>query len=154
MIRGICIEDAESIRRICEQSLGHETTKQLICQRIKELSDNSNYYIIVYEDDSSHHVLGFLQAEKYHLLYGDNGWNIIALAVSHDAQKQGIGKQLLLSLEEYAECIGYSFVRLNCNVIRDDAHAFYLSQGYTCDKTQKRFIKHIACRTNSSLTSK
>lgn len=79
MIRSICDEDAESIRRICIQSLGHETTRQLVCQRIKELSDNSNYYIVVYEDDSSHEVLGFLQAERYNLLYGENGWNIIAL---------------------------------------------------------------------------
>ena len=144
MIRGICFDDAESIQRISKQTLGHETTKQLVCQRIKELADNSNYYIVVYEDDSSHDVLGFLQAERYNLLYGENGWNIIAFAVSSDAQKRGIGKQLLRSLEEYTEQIGYSFVRLNCNTIRNDAHAFYLSQGYKCDKTQKRFIKHIA----------
>ncbi len=144
MIRNICYEDAESIRRICKQSLGHETTKQLVCQRIKELADNSNYYIAVYEDESSHDVLGFIQAERYNLLYGENGWNIIALAVAEENQKRGIGKQLLRSLEEYTERTGYSFVRLNCNIIRDDAHAFYLSQGYKCDKTQKRFIKYIA----------
>lgn len=143
MIRSICDEDAESIRRICIQALGHETTRQLVCQRIKELSDNSNYYIVVYEDDSSHEVLGFLQAERYNLLYGENGWNIIALAVSFDGQKRGIGKQLLRSLEEYTEQTGYSFVRLNCNITRDDAHAFYLHQGYKSDKTQKRFIKYI-----------
>ena len=143
MIRGICDKDAESIRRICKQSLGHETTRQLVRQRIKELSDNSDYFIVVYEDDSSHDVLGFLQAERYNLLYGENGWNIIALAVSNDAQKRGIGKQLLLSLEEHTEQTGYSFVRLNCNITRDDAHAFYLHQGYNCDNTQRRFIKYI-----------
>ena len=143
MIRSICCEDAESIQKICKQTLGHETTKQRICQRIRELSDNDNYYIVVYEDDSSHDVLGFLQAERYNLLYGENGWNIIALAVSGEAQKRGIGKRLLRSLEEYTEQMGYSFVRLNCNIIRNDAHAFYLSQGYTCDKTQKRFLKRI-----------
>ena len=103
MIRSICCEDAESIQRVCEQTLGYDTTKQRICQRIKELSDNDNYYIVVYEDESSHDVLGFLQAERYNLLYGENGWNIIALAVLGDAQKQGIGKQLLNSLEEYTE---------------------------------------------------
>lgn len=143
MIRSICYEDAESIQRICKQTLGHESTKELVCQRIKELSDNDNYYIMVYEDDSSHDVLGFLQAERYNLLYGENGWNIIALAVSEDSQKRGIGKLLLRSLEKHTEQMGYSFVRLNCNTIRNDAHAFYLRQGYTCDKTQKRFIKRI-----------
>ena len=143
MIRSICCKDAESIQRICKQALGHETTEQRIFQRIKELSDNDNYYIVVYEDDSSHEVLGFLQAERYNLLYGENGWNIMALAVLGDAQNRGIGKQLLRSLEGYTEQMGYSFVRLNCNTIRNDAHAFYLSQGYTCDKTQKRFIKCI-----------
>ena len=143
MIRDIRCKDAESVRDICSRALGHETTAELICRRIEELSGNANYYIVVYEDEITREVLGFLQAERYNLLYGENGWNIIALAVKGEAQGRGIGKQLLNSLERHTEETGYSFVRLNCNTIRSDAHGFYLSQGYECDKTQKRFIKRI-----------
>lgn len=143
MIRNVKTEDADDIRVICGQSLGHETTSELIGIRIGELADSDQYYIAVYEDEGTHTVSGFIQAERYDLLYGGKGWNIIALAVAPEAQRRGIGGQLLASLGEHAERTGSTFVRLNSNVVREDAHAFYESRGYICDKTQKRLIKQI-----------
>ncbi len=143
MIRNIRIEDARALENICRTSLGHETTAALLSQRIQELSEDPCYYIAVFEDDITHRVLGFIQAERYNLLYGGNGWNVIALAVLKTAQNQGVGKQLLMSLEELASREGYTFIRLNCNSIRTKAHMFYERMGYVCDKTQKRYIKMI-----------
>ena len=143
MVRNARIQDAQALVRICETALKHETNAATIQQRIRELSSNDSYYIAVYEDDHDRQVLGFIQAERYNLLYAGNGWNIIALAVDPEAQRQGIGKKLLTSLEEKASSEKYTFIRLNCNTIRKEAHAFYQSRGYICDKTQKRFIKEI-----------
>lgn len=143
MIRPIRREDTFMIKRICESVLNHKTTEELIELRISELSANDHYYIRVFEDDDSKEVLGFIQAEKYNLLYGENGWNIIALAVDLKAQGRGIGKSLLSSLENYSTEIGYTFIRLNSRTERKDAHTFYEHLGYVCDKTQKRFIKKI-----------
>ena len=126
-----------------ETALNYETDSATIKQRIQDLSLNDSYYIAVFEDDHDHRVLGFIQAERYNLLYGGNGWNIIALAVDPGAQRQGIGKKLLNALEEKASDDHYSFIRLNCNIIRKEAHTFYQSMGYICNKTQKRFIKEI-----------
>lgn len=143
MIRNIQIDDALSIKPICEFALGHKTTIDLIKQQIKELSFNPAYYIAVFEDEHDNTVKGFIQAERYNLLYGENGWNVIALAVASNAQKKGIGKQLLVSLEKYAQKKGNTFIRLNSRTERTDAHAFYEHLGYSCDKIQKRFIKYI-----------
>ena len=143
MIRNVRPRDAQALVRICKTALKHETDSGTIKQRIEELSRNDSYYIAVYEDDHDHRVLGFIQAEKYNLLYGGNGWNIIALAVDPEVQRQGIGKKLLNALEKKASDDRYSFIRLNCNIVRKEAHAFYQSMEYTCDKTQKRFIKEI-----------
>ena len=143
MIRKIRVEDAPALEHICKTALGHETTAAHLKHRIQALSHDPCYYIAVYEDDVTHQILGFIQAEKYNLVYGDDGWNIIALAVSPEAQRHGIGKQLLSSLEDQAVKRGDTFIRLNCNVVRTDAHAFYHHMKYTCDKTQKRFIKSI-----------
>ena len=143
MIRNIQVEDAPALEHICKTALGHETTSAHLKNRIQELSHDPCYYIAVYEDDVTHQIQGFIQAGKYNLLYGDDGWNIIALAVSPKAQRQGIGKQLLTSLEDQAAKRGDTFIRLNCNIVRSDAHAFYHHMQYTCDKTQKRFIKRI-----------
>ena len=143
MIRNIRTEDAPALEHICRTALGHETTAGHLERRIRELSDDPCYHIAVYEDDGTHRVEGFIQAERYDLLYGENGWNVIALAVSPEARRRGIGKRLLASLEDRAAGRGDAFVRLNCNVARADAHAFYQRLGYVCDKTQKRFIKRI-----------
>ena len=143
MIRNVGTQDAQALARICKTALCHETDSAAMKQRIQELSLNDSYYIAVYEDDHDHRVLGFIQAERYNLLYAGNGWNIIALAVDPEAQRQGIGKKLLTSLEEKASAEKYTFIRLNCNVFRKEAHAFYQSMEYICDKTQKRFIKEI-----------
>ena len=67
-------------------------------------------------------VLGFIQAEQYDLIYGGSGWNVIALAVSPEAGHRGIGRKLLESLEEEARKRNASFIRLNCNVSRTEAH--------------------------------
>ena len=149
MKRPVPQKDAEIIRRICEDALGHEANSTLISRRIEELSSDGSYYIAVFEDDSTHDILGFIQAERYELLYGDRGWNIIALGVEPSRQRHGIGTELLRSLEKHAEQNGYTFVRLNCNVVREEAHAFYQSMGYLCDKTQKRFIKHFMEKENA-----
>ena len=143
MIRNVRSEDAQTLMRICKTALKHETDSVTVKQRIQELSLNDSYYIAVYEDDQDHRVLGFIQAERYNLLYGGNGWNIIALAVDPEAQRQGIGKNLLKTLEEKASDEKYTFIRLNCNMIRKEAHAFYQSMDFICDKIQKRFIKEI-----------
>ena len=143
MIRNVRSEDAQALVSICKTALFHETDSVTMKRRIQELSLNDSYYIAVYEDDNDHRVLGFIQAERYNLLYAGNGWNIIALAVDPEAQRHGIGKKLLNALEEKASDDQYTFIRLNCNIIREKAHVFYQSMGYICDKTQKRFIKEI-----------
>lgn len=140
MIRTIRPDDAPAIKEICESALGHLASKEMIMKRISDISGDSHYYISVYEDDDKT-VKGFLHAEKYDLLYGGNRWNVIALAVLPDVQKQGIGKQLLSSLEEYSKHCNGDFIRLNTRIERADAHLFYEHLGYTCDKVQKRFIK-------------
>ena len=86
-------------------------------------------------------MLGYVHAEVYESLYSKAGFNILALAVSPQAQGQGIGKSLLQGLEEEAKRRGYGFIRLNSADHRLGAHAFYEKVGYTCDKVQKRFIR-------------
>ena len=46
-------------------------------------------------------------------------------------------------LEVKAKNDSVSFVRLNSADYRVEAHKFYESIGYVCDKTQKRFIKRL-----------
>ncbi len=144
MIRNIKIEDAEAIQRICNISLGYSVSIETVMRQIQKLSEDVNHhYIYVYEDEKLQKVVGFVHAEVYESLYSYAGLNILGLAVLPEFQGKGIGKELMHYLEVNAKNDSVSFVRLNSADYRVEAHKFYESIGYVCDKTQKRFIKSL-----------
>ena len=144
MIRKIKIEDAESVQRLCNISLGYSVSVEIVMRQIQKLSEDVNHhYIYVYEDEELQTVVGFVHAEVYESLYSYAGLNILGLAVLPEFQGKGIGKELMHYLEVNAKMDSVSFVRLNSADYRVEAHKFYESIGYVCDKTQKRFIKKL-----------
>ena len=144
MIRKIKIEDAEAVQRLCNISLGYSVSVEIVMGQIKKLSEDVNHhYIYVYEDEELQTVVGFVHAEVYESLYSYAGLNILGLAVLPEFQGKGIGKELMRYLEVNAKNDSVSFVRLNSADYRVEAHKFYESIGYVCDKTQKRFIKRL-----------
>ena len=144
MIRSIRIEDSEAIQKICEISLGYSVSVEIVMRQIQKLSEDVNHhYVYVYEDEKLQKVVGFVHAEVYESLYSYAGLNILGLAVMPEFQGEGIGKELMHYLEVNAKNDSVSFVRLNSADYRVEAHKFYESIGYVCDKTQKRFIKRL-----------
>lgn len=144
MIRKIKIEDAEAVQRLCNISLGYSVSVEIVMRQIKKLSEDVNHhYIYVYEDEELQTVVGFVHAEVYESLYSYAGLNILGLAVLPEFQGKGIGRELMHYLEVNAKNDSVSFVRLNSADYRVEAHKFYESIGYVCDKTQKRFIKRL-----------
>ena len=144
MIRKIKIEDAEAVQRLCNISLGYSVSIETVMKQIQKLSEDVNHhYIYVYEDEELQNVVGFVHAEVYESLYSYAGLNILGLAVLPEFQGKGIGKELMNHLELKAKNDSVSFVRLNSADYRVEAHKFYESIGYVCDKTQKRFIKSL-----------
>ena len=144
MIRKIKIEDAEAVQRLCNISLGYSVSVEIVMGQIKKLSEDVNHhYIYVYEDEELQTVVGFVHAEVYESLYSYAGLNILGLAVLPEFQGKGIGRELMHYLEVNAKNDSVSFVRLNSADYRVEAHKFYESIGYVCDKTQKRFMKRL-----------
>lgn len=144
MIRKIKIEDAEAVQRLCNISLGYSVSVEIVMRQIQKLSEDVNHhYIYVYEDEELQTVVGFVHAEVYESLYSYAGLNILGLAVLPEFQGKGIGRELMHYLEVNAKNDSVSFVRLNSADYRVEAHKFYESIGYVCDKTQKRFMKRL-----------
>ena len=144
MLRNITIYDAQEIQRISNFELGYDVNLNIVKKQIKKLTKDSLHHIIIgYENEQTRKIIGFVHAELYESLYMDTGLNILGLAVDSDFQGQGIGKKLMSSIEEYALKNNISYIRLNSNVRRTEAHRFYESIGYVCDKTQKRLIKKL-----------
>lgn len=144
MLRNITIFDAQEIQSISNFELGYNVKLDIVKKQIRKLTnDNKHNIIIGFENEQTRKIIGFVHAELYESLYMDTGLNILGLAVDSNFQGQGIGKKLMSAIEDYALKNNISYVRLNSNVRRIDAHKFYESIGYVCDKTQKRLIKKL-----------
>lgn len=144
MLRNITILDAKEIQRISNFELEYDIDLDIVKKQIEKLTtDNKHNVIIGFENEQTRKIIGFVHAELYESLYMETGLNILGLAVDSNFQGQGIGKKLMSAIEDYALKNNISFIRLNSNVRRVEAHKFYESIGYICDKTQKRLIKKL-----------
>ena len=141
MLRALKATDVASIHEINKDALGYDFSPEETASQLTKLSQDSHHYLLGYEDDSSHELVGYIHAEVYESLYSKAGFNILALAVMPQSQGRGFGRDLLEGLEKETKRRGYEFIRLNSADHRLSAHAFYERVGYTCDKVQKRFIK-------------
>ena len=144
MLRNITIFDAQEIQSISNFELGYDVNLDIVKKQIRRLTNDKKHNIIIgFENEQTRKIIGFVHAELYESLYMDTGLNILGLAVDSNFQGQGIGKKLMSAIEDYALENSISYIRLNSNVRRIDAHKFYESIGYVCDKTQKRLIKKL-----------
>ena len=144
MLRNITIFDAQEIQSISNFELGYDVNLDIVKKQIRKLTnDNKHNIIIGFENEQTRKIIFFVHSELYESLYMDTSLNILGLAVDSNFQGQGIGKKLMSSIEDYALKNNISYIRLNTNVRRIEAHKFYESIGYVCDKTQKRLIKKL-----------
>lgn len=132
--------DAPAICKICADDLGYECSEDYVLNRLKNL-DARCEAVFVAEIEGA--VAGFVHAEKYELLYFEPMVNILGLAVSSERRRQGLGKALISSAENWGKELGIKIVRLNSGHARKDAHEFYRAMGFDDEKLQIRFIKKI-----------
>ena len=95
MLRNLRETDVKAICDINQEALGYSFSPEDTASQLAKLSQDSHHFLLGYEDEASHALLGYVHAEVYESLYSKAGFNILALAVSPQAQGQGIGKSLL-----------------------------------------------------------
>lgn len=133
-------KDISVIRDILENDLGYNCELDKLNNRVEEMMKRGNYQIFVACDSDK--VVGYIGCVSYLAFELDNeGIKIIALAVSKEYRRKGIGTQLLKTAEQWAKENNIEVVLLNSGIPREDAHAFYESQGYF--KKSYGFLKRI-----------
>lgn len=132
--------DISAIRDILENDLGYNCELEKLSSRVKEMMKRGNYQIFVACDDGK--VVGYIGCVNYLAFELENeGMKIIALAVSKEYRRKGIGTSLLKTAEQWAKENNIEVILLNSGLPREDAHTFYESQGYF--KKSYGFIKKI-----------
>ncbi len=140
-IRKCTLSDAESIYMLNRDEMGYEYDIDLTAQKLAVLLQSDKDMILVAEADGI--VVGYVHANDYDLLYSPHMKNIMGIAVSSEYRHRGIGRALLLKIEEWAAETGSKGVRLVSGAERKDAHNFYKSCGYTQNKEQLNFRKML-----------
>jgi GNAT superfamily N-acetyltransferase len=65
------------------------------------------------------------------------------LVVREDMRGQGVGRRLCVEVEEWARSKSVALVRVRSQIKREDAHRFYLRDGYRKVKTSLVFEKSV-----------
>ena len=133
-------KDISAIRDVLENDLGYNCDLNKLNIRVEEMMKRGNYQIFVACDGDK--VVGYIGCVSYLAFELENeGMKIIALAVSKKYRRKGIGTTLLKTSEQWAKENNIEVILLNSGLPREDAHAFYESQGFF--KKSYGFIKRI-----------
>ena len=82
MLRDLQETDVKAICDINQEALGYSFSPEDTASQLDRLSQNSHHFLLGYEDEASHVLLGYVHAEVYESLYSKAGFNILALAAT------------------------------------------------------------------------
>ncbi|MEP7325851.1 MAG: GNAT family N-acetyltransferase [Gemmatimonadota bacterium] len=89
-------------------------------------------------------VVGWLHGSEQELLEAGSRCEILGLVVDPRHRGQGIGRQLVTAVEEWAASRGLDQVSVRSNVTRAESHPFYERLGFVRAKTQHAYRKRIS----------
>ena len=139
-IRRLSVDDAEAAAELSSQ-LGYPSSSGDLRKRIEELSHTTDRVAFAAVVDGQ--IVGWIDAAmERHLQYAASAV-IGGLVVREDMRGQGVGRRLCLEVEEWARSKSVPLVRVRSQIKREDAHRFYLRDGYRKVKTSLVFEKPV-----------
>jgi GNAT superfamily N-acetyltransferase len=87
--------------------------------------------------------VGWIDAAMERHLQSPASAVIGGLVVREDTRGLGVGKRLCLEVEQWARSKSIPLVRVRSQIKREDAHRFYLRDGYRKVKTSLVFEKLV-----------
>lgn len=138
-IRRVKLSDADDIYHINKTSLGYDYDLNKQRNKIQKVIQDDSQVIFVAEIDNK--AVGYIHLVNYDVIYADNYKNCLGLAVDNNYKRMGIGSALLSKGELWAKENGAAGIRLCSGIERENAHKFYLANGYVENKIQKNLRK-------------
>ena len=139
-IRKAAIGDAADIAWLVGQ-LGYSASPQEIEARLADLAAQEDAAVFVAQNDEQ--VIGWIQVSRVCHIMTDPYCEIGGIVIEEEQRCRGAGSELLEKAEEWARQAGLSSVWIRSNVIRLQAHEFYLARGYSLFKDQHVFRKDL-----------
>ena len=138
-IRNAELSDAAELAALaCD--LGYKTTSAEMESRLVSILKDPRYKTLVaLKDEKICGMIGMFSASSY--LHNDFNGRIIALVVSTESRRCGIGAQLVAAAEKDFAKRGITRVTVTTRFEREKAHQFYEKVGYA--RTGFRFAKKL-----------
>ena len=131
--------DVKDIAFLSNQ-LGYPCSSDAARKFLNDLNQDPDHAVLVTDSDD-HRLVGWVHVFITKRLFMDPFSEIGGLVVKDGFRGSGIGKSLLAAAEKWAFDQDCREMRVRSNIIRTDAHDFYLGQGYQDNKKQTVFIK-------------
>jgi ribosomal protein S18 acetylase RimI-like enzyme len=135
------LTDAAGLAGLMDE-LGYETTPAQMEARLKTIIADQAYATFIAEIDGAIcGVVGTFAQPSYE--HNDLSGRILALVVSSNARRFGVGRTLIAAAEKHFVKRGITRIALTTRLTREDAHKFYEAVGY--QRNGYRFVKTLGC---------
>ncbi|HET7011343.1 MAG TPA: GNAT family N-acetyltransferase [Anaerolineales bacterium] len=88
-------------------------------------------------------VLGYAHLRVAHDLLNEETAEVVVLLVGKAHRRRGVGRRLIAAAETWALESGRARLLLRTDVVRTDAHAFYIALGYEEASTSLEFVRDL-----------
>lgn len=140
-IREARVADSDTLVALCRQ-LGYQTDAAGLEKRLITILDDPDQRIMVALDPDDK-VVGWIHVFIARRLEVGIFVEIGGLVVDEKCRRMGTGKALMQAAEDWAKAHDIRVIRLRSNVIRTEAHQFYLDLGFSREKQQQVFTKML-----------
>lgn len=128
VVRGISPEDAPAVAELSGQ-LGYEVSVDSVSARIARLSSSTDRQI-AFVACLGPEIVGWIEAAIMFDLQSPPYALISGLVVREGRRSLGVGKTLCAEVEVWSKRQGVPIMRVTSRISREDAHRFYLREGF------------------------
>ena len=139
-IRQATLQDYHAITKLVGE-LGYPNGEQIIEDRLSLISQHADHIVFVAEKNNT--ILGWIHAYKVLTIESGIFVEIGGLVVSESTRGQGIGRNLVMTIRQWAHHNQILQIRARSNIVRTDTHRFYLQLGFQKIKEQMVFCESI-----------
>jgi predicted N-acetyltransferase YhbS len=140
-IRPADTHDSTEIAKLSGE-LGYPSRVEDLINRLNLILQKDDHMVLAAEVDGK--VVGWVHVFVAFRVESPAFSEIGGLVVTHTERGKGIGKSLVVAAANWAHKRGVGKIRVRCNLVRGDTHAFYLHLGFQKLKTQEVFTMAIA----------
>jgi GNAT superfamily N-acetyltransferase len=140
LTREITPDDAEAATKLSEE-LGYPASAAEMKQRIEAFARLTDHVVFVACVAGA--VVGWIDVGISRHLQSEPRAEIGGLVVSTEVRGRGIGGRLITCAENWARQRGLRAMVVRSQIAREQAHNFYLREGYARTKTSAVFTKTL-----------